>query len=242
MNLKDEIRKLAQVQTIDSDLYCMLQRRDKEIPATLNELKKNLDDKGLALAALENDLKQLLLKKKDAELELAAREDLMKKAEAQMYLLKSNKEYQARLSEIATHKADVSLLEEKVLKALEGIENAEKVIAKAKEEFSVHLKKFLADERELKTKLSILEGEIALIQDKRSVLSRDVDKTVFAQYEGLVATRGGLAMAAVAGDTCGACHMNVNHQKINAIKMYDRAVLCDSCARLLYIPEDLETA
>ena len=59
--------------------------------------------------------KSIQLKRKELELEMKAGEDDIAKSNIQLTQLKTNKEYQIKLNEIASIKADKSIIEEKIL-------------------------------------------------------------------------------------------------------------------------------
>ena len=118
MRLKDELAKLVDLQKIDFEIYTQCQERDVDKPSQAERLKLTVEEKKQEVAVLAEKLKQRQLQKKEKELELAAKEEGVKKSQAQLYQLKTNKEYQAKLQEIASLKADVSRFEEEVLKAI----------------------------------------------------------------------------------------------------------------------------
>jgi predicted nucleic acid-binding Zn-ribbon protein len=240
MNLKQEICKLAKLQEIDSKIYQLTQQKDVEKPALLQELRNAFIAKKNSLAEVEERVKNLQLTKKDKELELASKEEGVQKAQGQLYQLKTNKEYQSKLSEISSMKADISLLEEEVLKAIEDLETAENELKQLKEKLNEEEIKFKEQENMLNKEIADIEVEIKTLQDKRNTFARDIDKTVLNTYEKLLETRAGSALAQVQNESCSACHMRVSHQKINEAKMYKELVFCESCLRILYIPEDIE--
>jgi len=61
---------------------------------------------------------------KDREIELASKEENTKKLQAQLYQLKTNKEYNVMLQQIQDSKADASLVEDKILEAMDKIDKA----------------------------------------------------------------------------------------------------------------------
>ena len=61
---------------------------------------------------------------------------------------------------------------------------------------------------------------------------------VLAHYEKVLTGRDGVALAAVKGKSCQGCFMNLPPQVINEIKMKDKMITCDSCARILYIENE----
>jgi len=238
--LKDEIYKLIQLQDVDSQIYNLKSKKDTEIPRELDNLKNNFENQKKDFEVFSEKLKQLQVKKKGKELDLAIKEESVKKSQGQLFLLKSNKEYQAKLTEIASLKADVSLLEEDVIRALDEIETADKKSKEEKEALSNEEKKYKETQVQLENQLSEIDAKITNLEEKKSNLAKDIDKSVLAKYEKLIKTRYGCAMAPVNIDTenCGACNMRMTSQKINEIKMYDQLVLCENCVRILYLPED----
>jgi hypothetical protein len=240
MDLKEKIRQIVRLQQIDSQIHQLFQEKDVEKPEGLEKLKEEFEKEKRNLALFEEKVKQLQLKRKEKELELASKEENVKKAQSQLYQLKTNKEYQAKLSEIASFKADVSLLEEDVIKVLDEIEQAEKDYRTMKDRFAEEEKKIKAQEVKIREEIKEIEIKIKEMADKRSLISQDIDKETLSKYEQLLETRAGLAIVPVENESCGACHMRLTPQTINEIKMYKDFVFCENCVRCLYIPEDIE--
>lgn len=241
MNLKEEIKKLAQLQETDSKIYSLRKEKEVILPEQLEKIKNEFEEKKKGLQDFENQAKQLFLKRRERELDLATKEEGVKKAQGQLYQLKSNKEYQIKLTEIASLKADVSILEEEVIKVLDEIEGVDKKLKETKVSLSQEEKKFNEEKEKLNNRIKDIDAEIKSLDDKRNILVKDIDGNVLSRYEKLLNTRSGLAIAPVDVDSenCGACHMRVTPQTINEIKMYKNLVLCESCVRILYIAEDV---
>ena len=239
MNLKDEIRKLAELQEIDSSIYRLEKEKELTKPARLKEIKSTFEEKKKSLAEVEEQLKSLQLKKKDYEVELASKEEILRKSQGQLLQLKTNKEYHAKLTEIGSHKADISVAEEEVLKALDKIDSMKVKLQQEKELLAEEEKKYKQQEQDIASEIKDLEAELAGLDNKRKNLINDVDKKIITRYEHLLKTRNGLALVAVKSNNCSACYLALTHQKINEIKMYQDLVFCENCVRILYIPEDI---
>jgi predicted nucleic acid-binding Zn-ribbon protein len=241
MILKDEIKKLVELQELDSRIYFLRKEKETELPAQIENLKNNFEEKKKDLETVENQARQLQVKKKERELDLATKEEGLKKLQGQLYQLKSNKEYQAKLTEIASSKADVSLLEEEVIKVLDEIENIGQKVKGAKALLATEEKSFKDAEAQLNAKIKNIEHEIEEIESKRKILIQAAAPDILDKYEKLLKTRLGLAIVPVdvSNENCGACHMRVPPQTINEIKMYKDLVLCENCVRILYITEDI---
>ena len=240
MGLKDEIRKLIQLQEIDGRIYKLQEERNEIIPAQLEKIRNEFEKTSKNFTSAEEKLKSLQLDKKAKELELGTQEEGLKKLQTQLYQLKNNKEYQAMLTEIQSHKADIAVAEENVLTVMIALEGAKKECTTQKEALSQEEKTFKSEEERLISVTKDAEAEISNLVIKREAIIGGIDKEVLVRYEHLLNSRQGLALVPVKGNDCGACHMRLNHQKINEIKMFEHLVSCDSCVRILYIPEDVQ--
>ena len=240
MNLKEEIKKLIALQEIDTSLLQLKQKKEVEKPQELEKLKNMFLEKKNTLSSYQETLKQLQIKHKEKELELSSKEENIRKAQAQLYQLKTNKEYQAKLTEIASLKADVSLLEEDVIKILDEIEEAQKQLEEAKKKVEEEEKKFREEEKRIKKEIEEIEIKIKELENKRKQLTSQINENLLSTYEKLLKTRNGLAIVPVENENCGACHIKVTAQKINEIKMYKELIFCENCVRILYLKEDFE--
>jgi len=239
MNLKKEIRELIKLQEIDSKIYKLQEDKNETLPIQLEKIKNEFEETSKNFTSAEEKLKKLQLEKKDKELELATKEEELKKLQIQLYQLKSNKEYQTMLSSIASHKADILTVEESILVIMESLEEAKKECTEQKDALGKEEKSFKDKEAEFSSRIKDAEADIDNLKNKRKTLAEGIEGKILAIYERLLGSRQGLALVPVVGNDCGACHMRLNHQKINEIKMLDHLALCESCVRILYIPEDI---
>jgi len=239
MDLKKEIRGLVELQKIDSKIYSLSQRKNTEIPENIEKLKNNFEEKKTILISFEEKLKNLQLKRKDKELDLASQEEKILKSQGQLYQLKTNKEYNAKMKEIASLKADISVTEENILKIFEEIDGADKELANAKEKLSIDEKTYRENEAKVKDQLRDIEAEISNFTGKRTILINDISPNVLSAYQRLIESKSGIAIAAADSENCGACYMKVTPQTVNAIKMYKDLVFCEMCQRILYTSQDL---
>ncbi len=240
MDLKQELGKLVELQKIDSNIYLLRRKKEKENPLHLEKIKKDFEAKSQELTDCGEKLKQAQLRKKEKDLDLAALEENVRKAKSQLYSLKTNKEYHAKLSEIESLKANVSVAEEAILTLMEEIEKVEQELAAAKEKFAEEEKKFKEQQQTIEKEMNDLGREIEQLEGKKKIVKETIDKNLLSRYEYLVENRAGLGIAPVDSEVCAACHMGVTPQKLNEIKMYKEPVYCQSCLRILYLQEDIE--
>lgn len=238
ISIKDELAKLIQIQTLDTQLVSLKQQALEEKPALIAQLKQQFDAKKDALKKAEDQLKAALLKKKDRETRLGGEEEGIKKSTAQLYQLKTNKEYKAKLNEIESLKGNISLLEEEILKVMDEVSAVEKDVEREKKVLQVIEAEFRQKEAVLKKEIDELTAQIRVITDKKKALIPHVDKKIAALYEDLVVNCGGLAVVTVRDNSCGGCYMRVTHQHINQVRMYEELIRCSSCSRIMYLEDD----
>ncbi|MEI7998073.1 MAG: C4-type zinc ribbon domain-containing protein [Candidatus Omnitrophota bacterium] len=235
---KEQIRKLVLLQTMDVEVYRLkTELRDK--PAEIELLKASFEEKKAKLKQLEDQLKGILVKQKEYELDLKSKEDGIVKSDGQLMMLKTNKEYQAKLMEIENLKADKSLVEEKLLMGMDEVDAARKNIEAERVTVANYEKEFQAKKKEVDDIIVIASDQLKVKESQRSQLTPDVRPDILSRYDRVLQNKERLAIVPVRKNTCGGCFMHLTEQAIHQIKMHDQLVTWDMCARILYLEDDL---
>ncbi len=235
----EELKKLVELQKIDAEIYSM-KKELSERPAYLTELKDAFEAKKSGLKQLEERLKGVLVDRKTLEGDLKVKEENIAKANSQLSLLKTNKEYSAKMAEIEGLKADKSIVEEKILLSYDAADEITAAVAKEKEALAAEEKKYLGEKQKIESDLKALEDRVKVLSAQRTQITPGVQKASLDRYEKILAGKHGLAIVPVAGSSCGGCFMNVPAQVVNEIKMHDKLVYCEMCARILYLPDEVK--
>ncbi len=209
------------------------------MPVDLLKIKQVYEDEKATLQNLEEKSKGLASARKQKELELASKEENIKKLTNQLYTLKTNKEYHAMMEQISGLRSDNSVLEEEILKIMDEQDKLLDETKKEKARLQEEEKHFQDENKKVEQRLKEIEIALSDLTAKRNQICPCVEKRILANYERLVSGRDGLALVSVANYACQGCFMNVTPQVVNEIKMHDRIVYCEACARMLYIEEDL---
>ncbi|MBI3601403.1 MAG: hypothetical protein HY209_00680 [Candidatus Omnitrophica bacterium] len=237
-SIKDQIRKLVDLQVMDIEVY-RLKSELRDRPAEIEAFKASFEAKKDKLKSLEDQLKAILVRQKGDEGELKSKEEAILKADGQLFQLKTNKEYQAKLLEIESLKADKSLVEEKILLGFDQIEAARKAVEVEKAVVASYEKEFQAKKKEADGMIAVANDQLKVKESQRSRLTPDVRPDILSRYERILQKKEGLAIVPVKNHACGRCFMHLTEQLIHEIKMHDQLVACDACARLLYLEDDL---
>lgn len=236
IEVKESIDILKRAQQIDRELYEALQRLES-IPAEKAHLDREFEMTKERLRELETSLKKLQLAQKDKEGQLGQKESQVKKLDGQLGQVKTNKEYSALQQEIASLKADNSLLEEAIIKILDEVEAAEEEVKKEKENLRMVEKDFGARKNELSDREKKLkENEQKLRQDRQGILSK-VPQEVRELYDIIVQKKRGLGLAQVRGENCSGCQLALRPQLLNEVRLAQSLVVCENCSRILYFEE-----
>jgi hypothetical protein len=139
--------------------------------------------------------------------------------------------------EIRTLRRDISEAEEEGLGLVEELDR----LAKERDQLKAALGEL---ERELETYRQNVERETQEARDRARSLEAergrriggDLPQDVLGQYEKLLASREGQAMAELDGRVCQGCYVSVPSNIYVRLARSTELVPCPSCGRILYLP------
>jgi predicted nucleic acid-binding Zn-ribbon protein len=236
LDLKTQLSSLLKLQAIDTEIYSLKESLAAK-PQEIKVFQDAFEAKKAGLAALEKQLLDAQKTKKDAELELANREEATKKLQTQLYALKTNKEYQTMLQQIQDSKADASLIEDKILASMDLIDKVKIETDQERTRLGEEEKVFVSQKKIVEDKTKEINGRLADLEGIRSQALPEIDPKILSQYDRILASRDGIAIVGVKHNSCLGCNMFVPPQVINLIKMYDKIITCEICNRMLYTEE-----
>lgn len=230
--MNGDLELLLKLQNIDYDLG-ELERSKEYIPDMMENLKREKTDLSEKVTSLKEGLTAARLEQKDIEISLKEKQERFKTLQGQMMSIKTNKEYDALVSEIDKIKNDMSEMESRGIELLEIIENNEKEL----EGLDEQLKNI---EETNNTQLASLQQQIDSVGSKiegrdkeRQGLVKQINKRAMSAYERIRKGKGGAAVVAVKKRACGACYKALPPQKIQEIRKGEQLIMCDSCGRML---------
>lgn len=227
-----DLELLLKLQNVDYDLG-ELERSKEYVPDMMEHLKKEIFEIDEKLTTTGDELQNAHLEQKEIELSLATKQEKLQSLQDRMMAIKTNKEYDALVSEIDQLKTDISSLETRGLELLEIIENHEKEL-KGLEEKVKGIKDVNGSQIDsLQEQIDSVGGKIDSKSVERKSIVDDISKRAMAVYERIRKGKGGAAVVAVKKRACGACFKSLPPQRIQEIKIGDRIITCDSCGRML---------
>lgn len=241
IDIAAQINILIKLQEIDSQIYKLKDEKEKK-PQDFARLEVEFKEKSIGVKKAEEKFTAVQLKKKEKEGVLSVKEEQIKKLEAQLFQLKTNKEYSAMHQEINGHKADKSLIEDEILMLMDEIDKAKAEIAKEKEILSQEEIKLEEQGKQVKIQLEEIEKKLQELTAARQQILPQADINLLKKYERILTGKNGLAIVPVSQGACQGCHMNLPPQVINQIRMKIEFIICENCTRFLYINESSESS
>jgi len=209
-------------------------------------LERRVNDLSGKLSALQLALREQQSKAGNMELDLKTRDEHIEKLRTQQQQAKTNKEYQAFLTEINTEKVDRNKIEEETIKVLEVVERTQGEVKVLQGQLDEEQKKLTETKGQIGGRLAELQTEIDRLRPARDAAYEAVPPKGKAAFDRMAERHEGEAMSPLEKPdrrreeyVCGACQMSLVVDIYNRLHSRDELVACTSCGRLLFIPEDL---
>jgi predicted nucleic acid-binding Zn-ribbon protein len=231
---KEQIVALVNLQQIEIETNSV-KTKISNVDQRLEKLDDSLRDFKQVIEKQEFVINELNQKYRDYETDVRMNLDAIKKSEAKLSSVKTNKEYQAFLKEIDDIKVKNSKLEDDMIEFLDRIEEAENTLNTKKAEYS-ELQTRLNNEKETiqketeegKRRLEILDAQLKTV-------AAGIDAGLLATYNKVKALQSNaIGIVAVTDAVCQGCNMNIPPQMYNELQRGDSLKRCPICDRIIY--------
>ena len=196
-----------------------------EVP--LREATQLLND---TKAAGEAAVKERRAHEKDLE----AHEGHTEKMKSHAASLKTNKEYQAHLFEVELANKKRGDFEERILLAMDKVDQLQKTINELQEKKAMLEKVFTGEKQGLDARDKELATELAQLELRHREAAGRIEKSLLDRYNQVKASRKDQPLAAVRDGICAGCRLQIPPQLIAQVKRSDDLQICPYCRRMLY--------
>jgi hypothetical protein len=238
MDKKMPLQKLLDVQKTDLKIQG-LESEASVIPRQIKEWESSLLAHHQEVSKLKQEVDEKRKDQRQLERLLEQKQTVLVKFNTQLPLIKTNREYKAILLEVDTVEKEISTLEEEILAKMDEVEQAEARSRGRELELKKAQQEIEKEKQRLQQKKSSLEETLQGTRSERSGLTSDIDVSLLSQYDRIRIHKGGLALAKINDESCGACHMSLPPQLVNEV-IGGKVKVCPSCSRLLYWNEEEE--
>ena len=231
--MNQTLEQLIKLQEIDHRLL--------EIKEYMGDLPMTVESQELEISTIhsENEHKQerIVNIDKDIRHHEAEIEDFstkLKKYKEQLFLVKSNKEYDAISQEIDHMKTTISDSETVQLQFEEEKTEIEETIKINTNKMESTSESLSSNRIELQSAMAETTHEQKKLESNRIILYKDIESTYLSKYETLRNGRDGVGMASIIGSACGGCYSQLPPQTVIEIKENKQIITCPGCGILQF--------
>lgn len=232
---KQYLSQLKELSRVDRRLQG-LKKELAQIPIQLETSGADYLSLSRALKEKEEALAAQTKEKLGLESEIKALAEETQNREKRLYAIKTQKEYQATLKEIAKIKQENKQREERVLTLMETGEKNSQEITQLKSEIADKEGEFKKLEGELNQRLETLNLEEKELEEKRPAILQGLPPAILKKYE-TVKRRFVDPVAGIRRGVCLGCSMNIPPQIYNEMLKTDDFRDCPNCHRMIYVEE-----
>jgi uncharacterized protein len=234
--LREQLELLWELQKIDLGLRSIKEEKDR-YPKEMKKLDEKQRAERERIEKEKEKIESLEKARRQKEGQLALEQEKIKRAGGRMSEVKTNKEYQALLSEIETIKEANNRMEEEILQVMDEIDELKKDLSKREKDAGVSVEKLEGERKKLQEKMAHDEKVWEKQMERRDVLSKQIESKLVKLYNTLKEKREGVGVVSVKHETCQGCFVNVPPQMFIEVQKNNAIVRCPHCNRILFWEE-----
>ena len=211
-----------------------LRRQLADGPATQVALDERLASLSAAVAGVKERMAASQALRRDIEKDLAAVQARLSKYKGQLMEVKTNKEYHAMQTEIATAETLVRQQEDRLLERMEEAEVHAAELKAAEAALKAGQAEVTAVRAKMEAEHSVIEAELARITGERATVATGVSAAALALFDRVSKHRRGQAMSEARDGLGLQCHVRLRPQVFNTVRRGEELVQCESCSRILF--------
>jgi predicted nucleic acid-binding Zn-ribbon protein len=148
--------------------------------------------------------------------------------------VKTNKEYQAMQTEIATAEGLVRSYEDRLLDLMEVSEKESADLKAAESAMKSEQSAIAAERTALEAEKTERQRELERLTAERTEVAAQVSRDALSIFDRVAHGRKGVAVAEAKDGLCSVCHVRLRPQVFNEVRRNAAIIQCDSCTRILY--------
>lgn len=227
------VERLWELQNVMS----ILAEKEKALaskPDSFAEVDKEYQNTNTQMTRLEQRIEELSRERRKLDGELQDAQQVLKKYQAQLMLVKNQVQYSAAWKEIDTARKKLKELEDADLKVMGDLEDAENQLKSLKESLVPLKSRFDQEYDAWQSSLGGLRAEIEKIRQKVSGIEQAIPENIRQQFHRIFRQRQGVAVARVVHDSCSGCRVRLRPSAVQQVRRGE-VVSCEGCGRIIYL-------
>ncbi|HUJ16596.1 MAG TPA: C4-type zinc ribbon domain-containing protein [Nitrospirota bacterium] len=231
--MEQQLGMLIELQEMDLRIRALTEKR-KRFPEVLASFEHRRTQNKEELDRTREGLQAAQKNKRDRDQDLEAGSQKVEKLKTRSSEIKTNKEYQAMLKEIEAAEKENKAIEDEILVLMEKIDAAASAITSAETRSREEEAAIAAEQKEQEAAFAGVEEELKAALQQRQESAALIDQRLVAQYQKLLVSKAGMALAEARGEACSGCYMSIPPQVFVNVKKNESVITCPHCGRILY--------
>ena len=223
IKLQEIDHRLLEIKNFMGDLPTMVETQEKEVTTLEHDNEENKN----RIIEIEKEMRHY-------EREIENMNAQMVKYKDQLYLVKSNKEYDSLNHEIDHVKTNISKSETQLLNLIEEKELLDETVKLNVGKIESITESLSSNRIELKLAKDKTQNEQKKLKNNRSNLFKNIEPVKLNDYERIRKGREGVGMVSIVGRSCGGCYSQLPPQTLIEIKKNVDIISCSSCSIMLF--------
>ena len=216
-------QRLLEIKDFMGDLPTTVENQENEM-TTLESKNQNNQDR---IKGIEKEMRHY-------ESEIQDKSSKMEKYKDQLYLVKSNKEYDSLNNEIDHIKGEISESETNLMTRMEEKQELEEKIKLNFNKLETITESLSSNKDELQLAMAETQNEQTELEKNRNNLFKDIEPIKLNTYERIRKAREGVGMVSIIEKACGGCYSQLPPQTVIEIKKSVDIISCPGCSVMLF--------
>jgi len=230
--LNSDVEKLWELQTVLSQLG----DREKQLtskPESFAAIDREWQAANEEMNRLQQSIDQLARERRRVDGELSDHQEMLKKYQGQLMLVKNQQQYAAAWKEIDATRKQVKELEDAALKMMGEMETLQKDLDQRRAGSSDLQSRWETAHAAWQHSLGDLRAEAEQLRKRVESIEGGLPERLKRDFYRIFKQRQNVAMATVVNDSCGACRTRIRPALMQQLKRGE-LVYCEGCRRILY--------
>ncbi len=233
-----EMAKLYELQKIDV-MSNKIRRRLLQLKELLTE-SEELKKAQTTVADLRTEHEKWKAEQNHAETELHSLKSRIEESNSTLMggKVQNPKELESLQASVEAMQRQQDSVESGSVEAMYKVEELTKQLADAEKELDSLQQTWESSQAELGEEDLKLKRAYLHLKKQREQFIETIDPALAQRYEQMRQRKGGIAVATIENDTCGACHVQLPTGVLSTLRNQEEEsqVLCPTCGRLLFVP------
>ena len=230
-----DLDRLVRLQELETAVH-QARQAIEAFPARREALEARLAEHTGRLESLDRKVAEQKAARRALEKEVASVQSRLTRFKEQLMAVKTNKEYHAVQSEIASASAEIQRLEDLILEGMLEADELSADIEAATQAMATEEAAVGEEQRRLEQERDRFQTRVEGYATDRATLVADLTPRLLEMFDTLIRGRKGIAVSAVRDGRCGSCQVRLRPQLYNEVRLNQTLIQCESCQRILYYP------